>query len=182
MLEKKIAVPEGVEAITDGKRITVKGKKGVIEKDFGDPKFLKTVSIEKSGQEMTVRSSKDTRKHRAMVGTIEAHLKNMFLGASGGYKYTMRIFYTHFPINITAKDGELQIRNFLGEKGARTAKIVGKTDVKVEKDELVLTGPWKEDLGQTAANIERACKILKRDRRIFQDGIYLTSREAGDGK
>ncbi|MBI2579175.1 MAG: 50S ribosomal protein L6 [Candidatus Aenigmarchaeota archaeon] len=176
MIEKKIEVPEHVDVSVEGKKVVVKGSKGSLERSFSDPRFVRTLVIEKQGREIAVRSSKDTKKHRAMVGTIEAHLKNMFLGVSSGYAYRMKIFYTHFPINITVKDGEVQIRNFLGEKGARTAKIVGKAEVKLDKDEIVINGTDKEELGQTAANIEHACKISKRDRRIFQDGVYLASR------
>jgi len=38
-----------------------------------------------------------------------------------------------------------------------------------------LTGPNKDDVGQTCGNIEQACRISKYDRRIFQDGIYKVS-------
>ena len=177
MLEKKIPVPENLAVEIHGKNLVVKGNKGTLEKSFEDPKFL-SISIEKSGNEITVSSSKDTKKYRAMIGTIVAHLNNMFIGVTSGYKYTLKIFYTHFPINITVKDKEIQIRNFLGEKGARIAKITGKIEVKIEKDEILLSGINKEELGQTSANIELACKITKRDRRVFQDGIYLAARAA----
>ena len=34
----------------------------------------------------------------------------------------------------------------------------------------------KEKVGQTSANIERACRIRGRDRRVFQDGIYIVEK------
>ena len=34
-----------------------------------------------------------------------------------------------------------------------------------------------EHVGQTMANLEQATKIKGRDPRVFQDGIYLTSKE-----
>lgn len=182
MLEKKIPVPESVEVKVEGKKVSMKGSKGELKRDFSDPRFEKSFSIEKAGDEVVVKGTNDTKKLRAMVGTAEAHIKNMIKGVSMGYRYTMKIFYTHFPINITIKDGEVQIRNFLGEKGARVAKLAGRTEAKIEKDEILLTGADKEDLGQSAANIERACKISKRDRRIFQDGIYLASRQLQSGE
>jgi large subunit ribosomal protein L6 len=41
---------------------------------------------------------------------------------------------------------------------------------------VVLTGIDKEKVGNTAANIEHATRIRKRDPRVFQDGIYITER------
>jgi large subunit ribosomal protein L6 len=45
------------------------------------------------------------------------------------------------------------------------------------KVEVVVTGIDKENVGQTAANIERCAVIKNRDRRVFQDGIYLLGKE-----
>ncbi|MEC7431143.1 MAG: 50S ribosomal protein L6, partial [Candidatus Thermoplasmatota archaeon] len=44
------------------------------------------------------------------------------------------------------------------------------------KTDVTVSGSDREKVGQTAANIERACKIKKRDRRVFQDGIYIVSK------
>jgi len=37
----------------------------------------------------------------------------------------------------------------------------------------MITGPNKEDVGQTVSNIKTATKIRKRDSRVFQDGLYM---------
>jgi len=181
-MERKISIQDSVEVSIEGKKIVVKGAKGEITRNFRDPRFEKSLSIEKTDGEIVIKTTRDTKKLRAIAGTVEAHIKNMMFGVTVGYKYTMKIFYTHFPINVTIKDGEVQIRNFLGEKGARISKLVGITEAKIEKDEIILTGVNLEELGQSAANIERACKISKRDRRIFQDGIYLASRHLLTGE
>jgi large subunit ribosomal protein L6 len=43
--------------------------------------------------------------------------------------------------------------------------------------EVTVTGIDKESVGQTAANIERSTTVKNRDRRVFQDGIYLIHKE-----
>jgi large subunit ribosomal protein L6 len=64
----------------------------------------------------------------------------------------------------------------LGEKYPRVAKIVGRTQVRVDGDEILVSGISKEEVGQTAINIERATAVRYRDRRVFQDGCYLVEK------
>lgn len=181
-IEKRVEIPEKADADADNNFIKIRGPKGEVEKNFRDPRFVRTIFIEKSGNEIIVSAKSNDRKVRSMCGTIEAHIKNMLAGVTKGYAYTLKIFYTHFPVSLTIKGGEVQIRNFLGEKGARIAKISGDAQVKLEKDEVIVTGASIEDVSQTAANIEQACRISKRDRRVFQDGIYVQSKALETGE
>ncbi|MBI5061721.1 MAG: 50S ribosomal protein L6 [Candidatus Aenigmarchaeota archaeon] len=171
-MEKRVNIPNDVSVEVKGKIITVKGSKGHLERDFSDPRFDKKISIEKTGDEIVV-SGPDDRKMKAMIGTIISHIKNMAAGAEHMHTYKMKIIYTHFPVTVEAKDGKVLVRNFLGERGVRVAKIIGKTEVKVSKDDITISSISKEDAGQTAANIEKSCKLSKRDRRIFIDGIFM---------
>ena len=59
----------------------------------------------------------------------------------------------------------------------RDAKIVGGVKVSVEKEDVVIQGVDIEEVAQTAANIQQACKIRKKDLRKFLDGIYVYSKE-----
>ena len=179
-MEKKIAIPKDIVVEIDKMKIKVKGPKGELEKDFDSPFFNDIISMEKNS-EIVIKSNTDKRKLTAMVGTICSHINNMIVGVTVGFSYKMKIFYSHFPMSITVKDVNVEIRNFLGEKGARIAKIVGDTSIKVEKDELILEGINIEGIGQTCANIERACKLGKKDRRVFLDGIYLSGRFLQNG-
>ncbi len=182
MTEKKVEIPSGADVTISNMSINVRGPKGELTKNFNDPRLNKAITMEKTDNSVAVKTGSEKRKIKAMTGTISKHIKNMLLGTTTGYRYTMKIIYTHFPINIASKDKEVHIRNFLGEKGARIAKISGNVQVKIDKEEIILTGINIEDVGQTAANIEQACRISGRDRRIFQDGIYITGRFLQSGE
>ncbi len=124
---------------------------------------------------MTSRNPR--RRVRALAGTVRAHIANMIRGVTEGFEYRMRIVYSHFPMKVRVEDGDLVVDNFLGEKYPRRAKLVGLTEAEVQGDTVVLRGPDVEAVGQTAANIEKATSIKGYDPRIFQDGIYLVSKE-----
>lgn len=179
-MEKEIKIPDGVDVEIHGKKILVRGPKGELTRDFSDPRFDERIDLKKNDNIIIIKSNSDRRKIKAMVGTISSHINNMMIGVTKGFRYKMKIFYAHFPMSIEVKDDKILIRNFLGEKGARIAKIVGNTKVDVKKDEITLTSINKEDAAQTSANIERACKLSRRDRRIFSDGIFITGWEICD--
>lgn len=172
-MEKEVIIPENVEVEVDEKHARVSGPKGELRKEF---KHFFDIKVKKEGNKIKVSSSSERRRAKAMVGTIAAHLRNMIKGVTQGYTYKMRIVYTHFPITIKVEGDKILINNFMGENIPRVAKIVGDTKIEVKGQDITLTGVSREDVGQTAANIEQACRISKYDRRVFQDGIYITEK------
>jgi len=176
-MQKEIKIPENVEVVVEGKKVVVRGKNGELERDFSDPRYNHSILIEKKDGTLVV-STNEKKKGLAykMVNTIAAHVRNMILGVQKAFEYKLKIHYVHFPMTVEVKDGKVLIKNFLGEKGARVANIVGDTKVKVEKDIITVSSISIENAGQTAANIEQACKVIGRDRRIFQDGIFIIQK------
>lgn len=173
VIEKEIEVPDKVQVAVEDGTISVTGPKGRIERRFD----LRRISVVPGEQGMyTVRCEYPRIRDKAMVGTITSHIKNMIHGVTEGYEYRMKIVFSHFPIKVSVKGSELLIENFLGERHARKANIVGDTKVSVKGDELSLTGVNLEEIGQTAANIEQATKVKGYDIRVFQDGIYITAK------
>lgn len=173
-IKEEFEVPEGVEFKLTGKTVEISGEKGKVEKTFDLP----NVSIRAEGRKILIESKSTRRKERAAVGTIKAHLKNMCKGVTNGFTYKLKVVYSHFPIRVEVdnQNKRVLIHNFLGEKAPRMAKIIGNTKVEVRGDEIIVNGPNKEDVGQTALNIEQATAVKYRDRRIFQDGCFIAEK------
>jgi len=135
------------------------------------------VTVSADGDHLVIRCELPRVKDKAMVGTFTSHLTNMIDGVTAGFEYHMKIVYSHFPMKTSVKGNLFIIDNFLGERSARHAKILGDTKIVVKGNDVVLSGIDVEALGQTAANIEYATKIWGYDPRVFQDGIYQFFRQ-----
>ncbi|MEW5997066.1 MAG: 50S ribosomal protein L6 [Candidatus Micrarchaeota archaeon] len=160
----ELQIPEGVQFSVEGGLARAKGKMGEVEREFrGSP-----VSIVHEGKAVKV-SSQDS----AVEGTVASHISNMFHGVLSGFEKRMVIRFAHFPVSVETKGQDLLIKNFLGEKKPRRAKLVGKVKVEVKGQDMRITGPDKEAVGQSAANIRTATRIREKDGRVFQDGIFM---------
>jgi large subunit ribosomal protein L6 len=79
-------------------------------------------------------------------------------------------------MTVKIEGDKFKIKNFLGEKIERTAMICPNTKVSIKGNIVEVSSVDIEKAGQTAANIEIATKIRNRDRRVFQDGIFITEK------
>ncbi len=171
-IARQVEIPEGVEVSVEGSKVTVKGPRGQVSRKLSYPE----IEIKKEDSYLVVNSKLDRKQQKAMVGTLAAHIGNMIAGVTKGFEYKMKVVYSHFPIQLKAASGELVISNFLGERKSRSARVLDGVKVDILKDELVLTGVDKENVGQTMANIEQATRVHGFDIRVFQDGIYLVDK------
>lgn len=176
MVVREIEIPENVKIeVFDGK-VKVKGLKGELERKF-DLKTVKgELKIEKTNNKIKVYSESDNRKVKALAGTIIAHIRNMFIGVTKGFTYKLRGVYSHFPFTIKVEEDKVLIQNFLGERTPRIAYRVEGVEIKTEGLDITLFGIDKEKVGEMASRLERATKIVGRDRRRFLDGIYIISK------
>ena len=116
------------------------------------------------------------KKQKALTGTFVAHINNMIKGVTEEFEYKMKTVFSHFPIKTSVEGNEFVIQNFLGERAPRKAKILDGVTIEAKGDDITIRGIDKEKVGQTTANIERATIVRNRDIRVFQDGVYRTSK------
>ena len=171
-LFQEIEIPEGVEANIEDSTLTVKGPEGENKRTFN----TNNLSFEKKENKIVIGNKKSTKKEKKMMNTIIAHINNMFKGVKEKFEYKLKTVFSHFPITVEIQGNEAIIKNFLGEKIPRKAKIPKGAEVKVDKEFITVTALDKEIAGQAAANLEVATKVRMRDRRVFQDGIYITDK------
>lgn len=168
-IKEEVEMPKDVELKVLDKTIEVSGPKGKLAREFK----MSDVRLKTGEGKILIETDSSRRKNRAAVGTIRAQLLNMFKGVTEGFTYKLRVVYSHFPITVKVEGKRVLIQNFLGERASRVAKIVGDVSVEARGDEIIVKGINKDEVGQTAFNIEQATFVKHRDLRVFQDGIYL---------
>ncbi len=162
IVKDSVAVPAGVTLKVEGADVSVSGAKGKQSMKLALP----GLTIKQNGSNVELEGA------LREVNTARAHIRNMVHGSANGYSQKMKVIYAHFPIALEVKGKELVIKNFIGEKQPRKANIIGDTKVEAKGAEVTVSGPSREHVGQTVANIRSHTKIKGRDSRVFQDGIY----------
>ena len=171
-LFQTIEIPDDVEVNIEGSTLTVKGKEGENQRTFNIAKLV----FEKKDNQISIGSKKATKREKKLMNTIAAHIQNMFKGVQEKFEYKLKVCFSHFPITVKIEGDGATIQNFLGEKIPRKLKIPKGADVKLDGKIITVTSLDKELAGQAAANFEKATKIRMKDRRVFQDGIFITNK------
>ncbi len=174
--EKRMEIPSECKVSLEGTTLAVSGPKGTLSRTFPEPQLMLGIQ----GNEVVASTEFSRKKTRALVGTAIAHFRNMCTGVMHGYEYAMKVVYSHFPITVEVKGDVIHIKNFIGERGIRTARLIGDVKVTTTEDEVIIEGIDIEAVSQSAANIQLATKIRDKDRRIFLDGIYVIRKRKGE--
>jgi len=166
---ENVQLPNGVTAVANvaTNSLTIKGPLGEVTKVFKMP-----INLKVEGNSITISTSQ-----LMFLNTALAHTKNMIKGVTQSFKKHFKVLYAHFPITIEVKGKDILIKNFLGEKKPRQARIIGNVKIDVKGKELTISSCNIEDLGQTIANIKSSLKIREKDSRVFQDGIYEVEQD-----
>ena len=177
-ITETIEIPGGIEILAEGDMLVL--NKGGEESKMILTKQLGTkVVMRKEDRKIIFEAMKATKRELKIINTIRAHIKNMIQGFDKKFVYKLKVCSVHFPIAVSKEGKNILIKNFLGENKLRKAKILDNVDVKIEKDIIKIESFNKEAAGQTAANIEKTTRVRAKDRRVFQDGIFIIEK---DGK
>jgi large subunit ribosomal protein L6 len=176
ILNEIISIPQDIKAtIAENGFLMISGPKGEVTKSFLHP-LIALVSTDDSLEFVAKKNSLVAKK---LIKTYVAHVNNLFKGVTQGHEYELKICSGHFPMNVSLKGDVFEIKNFIGEAVPRKLIIKEGSKVTINGDIITVTGINKELVSQTAASIEKLTRRNGFDRRIFQDGIYITKK---DGK
>lgn len=174
-LSESIEIPAGVSCEFADKILKCRKDSKEVSRKINIP----MVNLKISGSTITFGCEKGNKSQYKIIKSQIAHAKKMFFGLNEDYTYHLESCNVHFPMTLKIEGNTLLINNFLGEKTPRKARIMPGVKVDIKGAKITITSADKDAAGQTAANFEKATKIKLRDRRIFQDGIFITSKPGG---
>ena len=142
---KPITVPEGVEIKIDGQKITVKGPKGTLEKEFH-----KNMKINLEGNVLTVVRPDDQPENRSLHGLTRTLLNNMIEGTTKGFERKLEVNGVGYR---ASKKGNNLLLNLGYSHPVEVEAPEGITFDVPSQNEIIVKGMDKELVGQTAAVI-----------------------------
>lgn len=143
----KLPVPilKGVKVEQGESTLTVKGPKGELTLDVHPD-----MKVVVDGEELRVERSSDEKAQRALHGLTRALIANMMAGVTQGFSKTLEIVGVGYRAEVKGKGITLA----LGYSHPIVYKAVD--GVKLEcpnQTTIVISGPDKQTVGQTAAEI-----------------------------
>ena len=142
---KPITVPEKVEVKIDGQKVTVKGPKGTLEKEFH-----KDMKINLEGNVLTVVRPDDQPENRSLHGLTRTLLNNMIEGTTKGFERKLEVNGVGYR---ASKKGNDLLLNLGYSHPIEMAAPEGITFDVPNANEIIVKGMDKELVGQTAAVI-----------------------------
>ncbi len=142
---KPITVPEGVEVKIDGHKVTVKGPKGSLEKEFH-----KNMEINLEGNTITVVRPNNEPSNRSLHGLTRTLLNNMIEGTTKGFERKLEVNGVGYR---ASKKGNNLLLNLGYSHPVEMEAPEGITFDVPNANEIIVKGMDKELVGQTAAVI-----------------------------
>ena len=143
--KEPVKIPQDVKVVLDGNQISVEGKKGSLSLNFPED-----VILEVQEETVKVRAVDQSKKAKALSGTIRALVQNLVTGVSVGFEYKLEIVGVGYRAQAKGKTLNLS----LGFSHPVDFQIPdGVTIDTPTQTEVVVKGIDKQLVGQVAANI-----------------------------
>ena len=141
-----ITVPAGVDVKVDGRRISVTGPKGTLERQIPG-----TITVSQDGDTLTVERPNDENKVKAMHGLTRSLVNNMVIGVTEGFKKNLEIVGVGYRAEAQSPSA---LRLNLGFSHPVDVKAPEGITFEVPvQTQVVVVGIDKEVVGQVAADI-----------------------------
>ena len=139
--------PAGVTVNIDGSKVTVKGPKGELTQTF-----VSDIAIAVEGTEINVTRPSDAPAHRALHGLTRTLLANMVEGVEKGYSKELEVNGVGYRAQKQGKD---LVMNLGYSHQVIVPEIDGITIEVPSANEIVISGPDKQKVGQFAADVRK---------------------------
>lgn len=143
-----ISVPAGVQVNINGSRVSVKGPKGEMQRDFSP-----TIGVSLENGQITITRNSDKPAERALHGTTRAVLANMIHGVNAGFVRTLEIEGVGYRAEM--KDRTLVLYMGYSHPVEMEPPQGISFDVDQKARQVFVRGCDKEQVGQVAANIRK---------------------------
>ncbi len=141
-----ITLTDGVTVNVDATKVTVKGPKGELVKEFSP-----LISVKVEGTELTTERANEERRTKMLHGTTNSLIQGMVTGVTEGFEKSLEIIGVGY--NVVAKGNGLQFSLGLSHKVDLDVPAHLQAEV-VSPTELKISGIDKQQVGEFAAKIK----------------------------
>ncbi len=142
---KPITVPEGIDVKLEGKKITVKGPKGTLEKIVHD-----NIDVKLENDIITVSRPNDEKENRSLHGLTRTLINNMIQGVSNEFTKQLEINGVGYR---AVKQGKTLVLTLGFSHPVKMEEPEGITYEVPNPNSIIVKGIDKELVGQKAAEI-----------------------------
>ncbi len=139
-----IQLPAGVTATIEAETITVKGPRGELTRQLSS-----AIRVDTTPEGLVCTIVETSKQARALWGTTRAHVANMVMGVSQGFRKELELHGVGYRAKLNGKNLEMS----LGYSHSITVPAPEGISFVVEKETITVEGNDVEKVGQVAADI-----------------------------
>ncbi|ADQ15324.1 50S ribosomal protein L6 [Halanaerobium hydrogeniformans] len=145
-----IEIPEKVDVSVDGQKVTVKGPKGELEREF-----KAGIDIKVEDNEIIVERNGDDIESRSMHGLVRSLIESMVNGVTKGFEKKLEMVGVGYSAQVQGNKLKLEV----GYSHPVIIEAEGEIEFEVEKNtNITVKGIDKQLVGDTAAKIREVRK------------------------